>query len=104
MIQHNVDVFTLAPFANHATAKRVRKVKRISVVGGAAADDLKLDLYYGAKLIGRSIYNVATGLTNSQAMGIPIVGSDLCKTDQKISLVVTDAGNTNPYNIKVEIS
>ena len=99
-----VDVFSYDPFLAHAVSKIPRKVRRIGICGSNAVDDFKLDLYYGSRLVAKNLYNVATGLTNSQAMGIPIVGSDLCKTDQKISLIVTDAGNTNPYIIQVELS
>ena len=99
----NYDVFSADPFVTHASAKFLRRVRKVTIVGGAGVDDCKMDLFYGSKLIAKSLYNVATGLSGFAKMAIPIVGSDVCKTDEKLSLIVTDAGNTNPYNIKLEI-
>jgi len=99
----NYDLFSETPFLDHATAKKWRKVKSVTCVGGAGVADLKMDLFYGSTLICKMVFNVATGLSGFATMKIPIAGSESCAPDTKISLIVTDAGNTNPYNIKVEI-
>ena len=100
----NTDIFDIEPFVNHKMAKRPRRVRSIGIVGGAAVADAIFDLWYGPRLQASGLYNVATGLTNATDMQIPIVGGDWCRVDEPIKLVVTDAGNTNPYNIKVTIS
>ena len=98
------DVFEYEPFKSHQNSARPRKVKSVTITGSNAVNDMKMDLYYGPRLVASSLYNVATGLTTSTSMKIPIVGGDYCKPNEPIKLVNTDAGGTNPVNIKIEIT
>ena len=99
-----VDIFDLEPFVNHKMAKRNRRVKWVLITGGAAAADATFDLYYSDRLQASGLFNVDTGLENLTQMKIPIVGGDWCHVDEPIKLVVTEAGDTNPYHIAVGIS
>ena len=99
-----VDIFDLEPFVNHKMSKRPRRVRSVIIAGGAGVADCTFDLWYGTKLIAYGLYNVATGLQADTNMTIPIAGGDICRVDEPIKLVVTDAGNTNPYTVKVTIS
>ena len=97
------DVFSAAPFADFATAKYSRKVRKIYIVGDNAVASTAFDLQYGPRKQAIGIHNNQTALEVSESTGVPVTSFDMCAPDEKIMLVCTDAAAASDVMIKVEI-
>ena len=98
-----INVFDMAPFSDYATAKFKRKVRKVTLVGGAGVADLVCDLQYGSRKQAIGIHNNQTALEPSEITGVPVCSLDTCYPDEKLMLVVTDAPAASDVMFKVEI-
>ena len=97
------DVFSAAPFADFATAKYARKVRKLYICGDNAVASCTFDLQYGPRKQAIGIHNNQTALEPSEITGVPVCSLDMCAPDEKLMLVVTDAPAASDVLIKVEI-
>jgi len=86
-------------------ASTFRRVRRLGVVGSAAAGDSSVDLFYGSVFVG-NFFNTTAGAdkvpTNNVDM-IPVTDDNIANPGDPINLLISDAGATNILVATLEI-